>query len=156
MILALKITGILAACVASATLYRMGGADGYNTKFRDFGVPTCVVMVLMIMGFFNWMFIPIFGLTFAAMTTYHKWLGRLVGRKDNEVHWESWAMTGLAYSMALIPYAWTTGHWTGFFVRTAVCTVLTAGWSSLVGNAKWEELGRGFIVTATLPLLLID
>lgn len=154
-ILTLKILGIIATTVSASTLYRMGGADGYNTKFRDLGVPTCMVLSMIIMGKIHWILAICFMLLFGSLTTYHKWFGRLLGRKDNEVHWEGWAMTGFCYAMAMLPFAWTYGHWLGFISRTIVCVLFISGWSVAVGNAKWEELGRGFIINATLPLLLI-
>ena len=41
--------------IASAILYRMGGAEGFNTKWRDLGVPACAIGLLWFLSGWNWM-----------------------------------------------------------------------------------------------------
>ena len=71
-----KIAIWIALCVASAILYRLGGASGYNTKFRDFGVPACVSAVVVLLGQAHWSVVASAILMFGAMTQY--WKGRRV------------------------------------------------------------------------------
>jgi len=126
----------------------MGGASGYNTKFRDFGVPAIGILLLTILGGWHWIYILCFGLYFGSMTTYWK-------KKGTDAKWWNWLLTGLGYSLAFLPFAITSGHWIGFIIRTIIVSIATMVWSDEVGNPVIEECGRGFITTATLPLLLI-
>ena len=139
---------ILLSSIAGGVLYRMGGAAGFNTKFRDFGCPTIALVTLWLLHAWNWWLIPCFGLYFGALTTYWK-------KKGTDAHWYNWALTGLGYSLAFLPYSIATGHWVGFGIRTVVVTAATTLWSQFISNAVIEEFGRGFIATVTLPLLLI-
>lgn len=153
----LKILTWLIVSILAGVLYRMGGAAGYNTKVRDLGVPTIVTVYLLTLGLKAslWSFCGLvvayfiaFGLLFGALTTYWK-------KKGTNVHWWNWLFTGLGYSLAALPIALYTGHWIGFGIRCAVLTGLIVWWSETQGNVVWEEGGRGFLIIATLPLLLI-
>lgn len=143
----------LCATICSAIFYRCGGATGYNTKFRDMGLPTVgIIALLLTYHHYNWQlllaYLLCFGLYFGSLTTYWK-------KKGTDAHWYNWVFTGLGYSLAFLPFAFVTGHWLGFVLRTILVSVLTALWSEKIGNAVWEEMGRGVITTITLPLLLI-
>lgn len=72
-----------------------------------------------------------------------------------DVNWIGWMFTGLGFSLAFLPYTISTGNWLGFGIRTALVTILTSVWSNNIDDAVLEELGRGFITTVTIPLLLI-
>ena len=135
------------AIITGAILYRLGGAEGYNTKIRDFGVPTVGIGLLWFLGGWNWWLIFCFGLYFASMTTYWK--------KGPDAKWHNWLLTGLGYSLAFLPYTIATGHWVGFTIRTVIVTLGVMIWSELIDNPVWEECGRGAITTCTIPLLLI-
>jgi len=138
----------LLASILGAVLYRLGGAKGYNTKFRDLGLPTVGIGLLWILGGWNWWFILCFGLYFGSMTTYWK-------KKGTDAKWWNWLLVGLGYSLAFLPYAVATGHGGGFIIRTVIVTAATALWSEFIGNPVVEECGRGAITTITIPLLLI-
>ena len=159
----IRAIGTLALSVVGAILYRMGGAAGFNTKFRDFGIPACMVGVMISFGQFkHWtdlFLILCFGAVFAVQTTYWK-------KKGTEAKWYNWLFTGLGYSLAMAPIVVAQNwpgmavpglhtHYLGFGIRTVACTALTVIWSVKVGNAVWEENGRGFIQIVTLPLLFI-
>lgn len=141
---------ILTAMIApiSGVLYRMGGSDNFNTKWRDIGVSICVVACLSLLGFFHWVLLIVFGLQFGSLTTYFK-------KKGSEARYWNWAIVGLSDGLTMAPIAVVYGNWLGFGIRTAVCALLTSTWSSLIGNAVLEENGRGWIRVITLPLLLI-
>ena len=134
--------------ILSGVLYRLGGyGPPFNTKVRDFGVPSCMAAYFAITGHWHWVLILCFGLVFGAQTTYFK-------RKGWDVYWFNWLYCGLAFSFALLPYVWATGHWAGFAWRTLVVTGFTVAISELSGKDWIEEGGRGFVQIITLPLLI--
>lgn len=65
---------LMIAGVLSAALYRLGGAHGYNTKFRDIGCP--LVLLGAVIALFGlrigswWAYLLCFGLSWGALTTY--------------------------------------------------------------------------------------
>lgn len=133
----------------AGVLYRMGGAAGYNTKFRDLGVPCVMIAAMSVLGHFHWSLFICFGLLFGSLTTYFK-------KKGANAFWWNWLIVGLAYSLAMLPFtAIVTHNWLGFGLRTVVCTTAVVAWSEFVGNAVIEEWGRGAIIIATLPLLFV-
>lgn len=75
--------------ILGGILGRTGGAHGYDTKYRDFGIPALVCLSIGLVYGFSWWFLLIFLLTFAALTTY--W-DKLFGY-DNL--WFSGLVTGL-------------------------------------------------------------
>jgi hypothetical protein len=146
----------LIASILSAILYRLGGTSA-GTKWRDLGCPLVVTAYLLTLGLkaslwglFGLVgaYFLAFGLLFGALTTYWK-------KKGTDAHWWNWAFTGLGYSLSALPLAFITGHWIGFGIRSIVLTILITFWSEKIGWDVLEETGRGFLITATLPLLLI-
>ncbi len=153
---------LIVGTILGGLLYRMGGAAGYNTKFRDFGIPTVAVLVFLIFCFpkYNLAFLSLiltWGATFAVQTTYWK-------KKGTDAKWWNWLLTGLGYSICWLPTVlalsiWPSSglnaHWLGFGIRSVVCTGLTVGVSQFFGNAVWEENARGWVEIVTIPLLFI-
>jgi hypothetical protein len=135
------------ATVLGAILYRCGGSGRYPRWFRSAGVSFVGVGLLVILGGWNWWLILCYGLYFGSLTTYWK--------KTVDALWWNWALTGLGYSLAFLPFAIATGHWEGFIARTIIVTAMTAIWSESIGNPVVEECGRGAITTLTIPLLII-
>ncbi len=144
---------ILFWSVLAAVLYRVGGTS-WGTKYRDWGVPTCMLWYFILMGVEHWSLVLCWGLMFGAQTTYNKWAAKLIGRDTNDVIWICWAVTGLAYSCALLPLLLGGASLNGCIVRGVVVTLFTLAWSELIGEAWIEESGRGFIQIITLPLLM--
>ena len=68
---------------------------------------------------------------------------------------KNWFLTGIGYSLAMLPYVISEGLWLGFISRTIVLGALTMIWSELISNDVHEELGRGALLTLTVPLLFI-
>lgn len=140
--------------ILGTILYRVGGSDLFlenKTKYRDAGVPLCGCAIVAIhnhplsaMAWLGLMFS--FGLSWGAMTTYFK-------PKGEPVRWFNWLIVGLAFGIAFLPFAWATGAWVAFGIRTALCVFLIAAWSELIGNDVLEEFGRGFIFCATLLII---
>lgn len=136
-------------------LYRMGGASGFNTKFRDFGIPSVGVITLLILGSHyhinTWLvlnYILVWGLMFASQTTYFK-------KKGSDAKWWNWMLVGLVNGVALVPYAWQTGLWIDAILRTAILAIAITIWSEVCDDAVWEEIGRGVLIILTLGLFLI-
>lgn len=139
---------VILASIISAILYRVGGSQYYNTKFRDIG---CSLLACLLAGYlisWDWTLILCFGLSWGALSTYWK--------QGPRAKWYHWIFVGLGYSLAFLPLAIAEGNiWLGFASRTIVLSAATMIWSELNGNAVWEEMGRGVLITLTIPLLLI-
>ncbi len=143
-----KILELFACTILSAILYRMGGASGYNTRYRDIG---CSLLCSLSLGFFvawHWSLILVFGLMWAALSTYFK-------RKGTDAKWYNWMLVGLAFSLATFPFIISQHLWLGFFVRSVLLSGSVCLWSEINGNAVWEEMGRGALIIISIPLLLI-
>jgi len=138
---------IILLAILSGVCYRLGG--WIQTKIRDFGCPTIATIALWLLGIHNPLLLLIhFGLLFASLTTYWKIEG-------NDARWWNWALTGLGYSLALIPICIGIGHWHGFIIRTLVLVLGTVAVSEMSDNVWVEEIGRGALLILTLPLLWI-
>lgn len=143
---------VVICSVAAGVLYRMGGSDAYNTKWRDCGVPACMVIAMALMGHLHWSLILCFGAMFGSMTTYNKWAGYFFNRPDKHtVYLESWIVTGFFYGLSMLPYAIATGSYLPLFLATLTTTTAVALVSELSSNVLVEENGRG--IAAILPLL---
>lgn len=140
--------------ILSGILYRMGGkGKPYNTKYRDLGCAICAILILLVINNdYQWKillsYFVSFGLYFGSLTTY--WKGKAIDCK-----WYHWLFTGLGYGLAFAPFAFVTGKWVGFTIRTLIVGFVCMLWSQTVEDVVKEEFGRGFISTVTLPLLLI-
>lgn len=146
MIMQLWVTLMLA--ILNSCTYRMGGSGNYGRWVRPFGVGFTVLLVSMLWVGFHWSLLLCAGLSAVLSTTYVK-------HKDTDAKWFNWLLVGLILSLAMIPYAWATGHWLGLILRTFVLGAAVCTWSELIGDAVLEELGRGFFIVVTLPLLFI-
>ena len=150
----MKILILLLLSVLSGIFYRMGGSDKFNTKWRDIGVMLCAMLVLISFGGFVYNvktiagLVATAGLTFASLTTYFK-------RKDTDAYWFNWALVGLAFGLSALPFAFATQYWLGFILRTVFLSVTVCVWSEIQGNVVIEEVGRGVLFTASMPILLL-
>lgn len=144
----LKIIATMILSVISAITYRMGGSGNYPRWVRQVGVCSAMTIEMIILGHLHWTLLLCFGALFGLSSTYFK-------KKGTDAMWWNWALVGLSFSLSMLPLVIAQGLWVGFFSRTIACIILTTGWSQLIGNAVWEECGRGAIIILTLPLLLI-
>lgn len=128
--------------------YRCGGSGNFARWFRPVGIALCVMLAMWILGLWHWSVIVCAGASAGLSTTYFK-------KKNTDASWLNWAFVGLAFSLAMLPWAYFSGHWLGFGLRTVVCTAGITLWSIFIGFDILEELGRGFIVISTLAFLLI-
>lgn len=151
-----SITLIITA-ILSAILYRLGGTGGAwwkNTKVRDLGCPiVCLGWLYCHLAAPWWAYFLSVGVMFGSLTTYHKWLSKLI-YKENRVRWCSWLLTGFVYGLSLFILAWVTGHWAGLLYRSVVLGVFTMLWSEAISLDWLEESGRGFLLAITLPIML--
>ena len=142
-----KFLAVIVATIICSTCYRLGGASGFNTKYRDVG---CSIITCLLAGYlisWNWTLILCFGLLWGALSTYWK--------RTADSKWYNWLFTGTFYSVAMLPYVIAECLWVGFISRTIILGALTMIWSELISNDVQEELGRGAFIILTLPLLMI-
>lgn len=142
-----KFLAVIVASTLASILYRLGGANGFNTKYRDVG---CSLITCLLAGYllsWHWTLILCFGLLWGALSTYWK--------RTPDAKWYNWLITGVMYSVAMLPYVIAEGIWLGFLSRTIVLGALTMIWSEITNDAVWEECGRGALLTLTVPLILV-
>ena len=145
-ILIVSILIILVGAIISGILYRCGGVGKpYHTTYRDIGCPIVMLVVMALLGRWHWSLIPSAFLLYGALTTYWK--------RTPDANWFNWLCTGFGYGLAMLPYSIATGCWLGFSLRVIALSLLTMYWSEKNDNVVWEEVGRGFLIIATLPIL---
>ena len=83
-----------------------------------------------------------------ALTTYRYFLPYSVDKT-----FLNYALHGFFIALSMLPYAWAMDIWMGFWVRTAVLTVLMAVWSHFIKEVNLEEGGRGALIILTLKIL---
>lgn len=157
----IKLTTWAVCTFVAGVLYHFGGlGDDYwkkhqhlprwmfNTKVRDIGVSLIDCFLAGVLCGWNWWLILCFGLSWAALSSYYK-------KKGTDATGFTWGLTGFMYGLAFLPYALATHHYFGFAIRTLLLAITTAVWSNNIDSASMEEGGRGGLVTATIPLLII-
>ncbi len=145
----------LGLSIVGAILGRLGGKKGFNTKFRDIGLPCVFGLYLWHLGVFKGIFsliwlIPSLILMTLALTTYRYFLP-----KPKDYSWWHYSLHGFMVSSAVFPLMFSSGHWLGFGMRCIVNSILVGLWSHFISQDDLEEGGRYFIIIATIPLLLI-
>ena len=149
---------MLAGCA-----YRAGGSEKRqdwldfvrNSWVRDWGVAGVFVAQMACFGAFQGLKTGVclllsFLVLAGALSTYRYFLP-----KPKDYSWVHYGLHGFFTALAAIFFAWATGHWLGFGVRVIICAVFMAVWSVKVSWDVLEEGGRGAIILATAPLLLI-
>ena len=153
-----KITYLIATTIASGIAYRLGGiGKPFNTKHRDLVVPAFVLATfyLWTQQFEFWPYFFSYGLLFAALTTYCKFITRLLKKDDSDVYWYNWLCTGVFYGLSALPLMVLEVPLFLILARTAALGVMTMLWSEAADDPFWEEFGRGALVTLTIPILTI-
>ena len=104
---------IIILSVLSGILGRIGGAQGYDSKFRDVGCSLITLFALCVLVGFNfalwWVYLIIFGLHWLTFSTYFSWLFG----KDN-----LW-VSGFAVGLAILPLL----DWT-LFIRAILLAII--------------------------------
>lgn len=143
---------ILSLSTLAGFLYWMGG-EKCGTLWRDAGVPAVVTLYMTVSGHWHWSLILCFGALWGALTTYNKWVGKLLfKRQDSDVHWEGWLVTGFFYGLSMLPYAIATGEYLPFCIRLLAVSGLTLWVSQRIGKAWLEQSLRGVVILITLKL----
>lgn len=118
-----NITVLILLSILSGILGRMGGADGFNTKWRDFGCPSVLICAIVYQfGFvasFWWVYLLIWVLTFGAMTTY--W--------DDVFGYDNLWFSGAVVGGAILPIVFIDWHF--FFLVITRTILLCIVWGSL-------------------------
>jgi hypothetical protein len=144
---------ILFLSIISGLLYRAGGkGKPFHTTYRDAGCSAIALLTLYTSGVHGpwWAFVLSFGALWGALTTYHKWASKPF-YKDDEVHAPSWFVTGLVYGLAFLFFF---PYWKMILARALVLGIFTCIWSESMGDAFWEEFGRGFLLVVTVPIII--
>lgn len=145
-----KIVIVLGMSCLNALFYRLGGyGKPFNTRYRDVGCSLVILATCLILGLFTSFtaYLITFGLSWGAYASYWK--------SGSDMKFRHWCFHGVGIALALLPIAYITGNWLGFGLRLFILPPLIAGWSGIIGEVNLEEGGRGFLIVATLPLLLI-
>jgi len=159
----IKIIAWILATVLSALAYRAGGMGQESTarpkwipKFmrrswvRDWPIAVISLLTLLLWWqpatLLGWaMLICSIGLTGGAISTY--W-DDLFGKTN---YWFHGFIIGLA--VFLLSFCGIT--WGAIILRAFMMAILIGGWCAIFSIDYVEEFGRGFFITATIPLLLI-
>lgn len=147
---------LLIASISAGILGRMGGAKGYNTKFRDLGVP------LIFTGLMIWLLWRSFnvGLLLASTVAFGALLGALTTYWQFLWGYDNLWFSGFCCGLTAFPYIPCTYKWGGFLVRSLLLAII---WGTLnkylpkkfiIDRAVAEEFLRYFALVATAPLLL--
>ena len=142
--------------ILSSLLYRVGGiGKPFNTKFRDFGCPIIMYSYLLTLWYpSNWVGWMMLGLavffTFLSLTTYY----------DKIFGYDNFYAHGFVIGLAALPLTFVgISGWQ--VIGRAIILGLFMGalnWWVEEHNimmSDWvEELGRGAIITLTIPLLM--
>lgn len=155
----------LCKSIMGGILYRMGGSEKFHTFWRDIGISLIMVGSMIELGFGHWTLATSFVLLWVALTTYWDFVNKWFGRSEKEF-WLNWVLTGIGYSIAMIPSVIQFGLWKGFAIRTVVLPASFVATDRLVDfyfdklslpydRAVPKEFWRGFLTIGTLPLLAI-
>jgi hypothetical protein len=116
---------------------------------RDWLVPGVSLLTLLLywqpQGL-EWLWVALFYVANGgALTTYWDWLS---GYDNFYAH-------GLAIGLSALFLAFAEVGLVPVLLRSVVIMSAMGAWSDKEGNADIEEFGRGFICTATIPILWI-
>jgi len=141
--------------IIGGILYRLGGiGKPWNTKMRDLGVPACGLFAMKLLGFdYSWVLYLSTLLLFPALTTYWKKINRFFGDTDENCHWYNWLVHGLVCGLAYLPMCFGGISLYLIIGRAIILAIATMWWSEVIGDVKWEEGGRGFLIIITLGIL---
>jgi len=142
--------------ITCAILYRLGGASKQARekefpwlpfkpwKSRDVWSNACVIAGLYVVGINApwWAVFVSFGLMWGALSTY--W--------DEVFEYDNHYAHGFGIGLAMAPVMFFDEP-VALGIRVILITILMGVWSKLLGNATWEELGRGFVMPLTLALV---
>lgn len=153
--------GIL-ACVISAILYQAGGMGKELTEkpkwipvwlrrswVRDWLVPACVSFMLLSFwwpsSLLSWgLLLLSYILCGLALSTYY----------DTVFGFDNYWFHGFMIGLAAFPLFWGGIAWWLILSRAILLGALVGGWSTLIKVDWIEEMGRGLLITGTVPFFL--
>ena len=147
---------LILAVVASSILYRLGGiGNPFNTKFRDFGCSIVMYSYMLTIWYpLNWVGWTMLGLavffTFLSLTTYYD---KIFGYDNLFAH-------GFVIGFAALPLVFVGISGWQIIYRAIILSLFMGAlnwWveEHQIQRSDWiEELGRGAIITLTIPLLM--
>lgn len=143
----MKILIWLLISVLSAILYRVGGSRKGLTKWRDCGCSTITVLLLWFFLGWHWQLILVFGLMFAALTTYY----------DTVFGYDNMFAHGAGIGLSTIPLLWCGVQWYSIVIYTIALSV-SMGFSRHVIKIdnKTQELIKGALIVVLLRILLTN
>ena len=144
---------VIALSLLSGLLYWVGG-QSWGKKFirRIFCSATALCVYWLLAGFYTayWLaYLLTFGLQYGALTTY------CTPKKQEDVKWWNWALTGLLYGLSAIFLAIVSGDWAAFVTRIVFLGITVCLLSEKLDNDFEEEVARGLLFTGSVPILLI-
>lgn len=160
--LILKISSWLLVCAISSVLYRAGGmSKDATTKpkwipvwlrrswVRDWLCPACVSLVLLSFwwpsSFLSWgLLLLSYILCGLALSTYY----------DTIFGFDNYWFHGFMIGLAAFPLFWGGIAWYAIMGRAILLGALVGGWSTLIKVDWIEEIGRGLLITGTVPFFL--
>jgi hypothetical protein len=153
-----KTLAVIIASIISAGFYRLGGIGGkyFKSWMRDWLIPPLAYGLLYFLrppvNLIGWlMILPAIALTGAALTTY----------LDSIFGYDNFAMHGFLIGLGAFPMFWYGSAWWIILVRAILLGAFMGGLNWWVHKysikySDWiEELGRGFVIVLSIPLLLI-
>jgi hypothetical protein len=133
----------------------MGGSAKFNTKWRDWGCPLVGLLVLINIHSFNigdCLVILSYFLTFllmwGAMSTYWDFIPFNKGEDNFFMH-------GVGIGLSTLPLMLVGIHLYSIMIYAVVLAVSMGIWSKYIKKDVIEEFGRGALIVALLPLLVI-
>lgn len=152
--LKLKSLLVLLSSVIAGILYRMGGSGNFPRQARMIGIPLLSIGLLWALAGWNWWLLLCIPLMIGAISTYWK-------EKDTDATFINYLFHGLGIAVAMLPYCIATHHYIGFIIRGLFLPLAVAFWATKMNRRIlcWEaavvsEFGRGFLIAATMPILL--
>jgi hypothetical protein len=136
--------------VLSGLFYRLGGiGKPFKSWMRDWVCPLIALMAWWILSGFHlshwWAYLVSYGLMGWGLTTYY----------DELFGYDNYWLHGFVIGLAMFPLFWTGIHWWAILLRAIIMGATIGGWSKII-NIDWlEEGGRGVLITATIPILLL-
>ena len=153
----LNILGVIGLSFIAGWLYHLGGTGGAwwkNTKMRDLGVPACGLFAMKLLGFdYSWVLYLSTLLLFPALTTYWKKINWLFGDTDENCHYYNWLVHGLICGLTYLPMCFGGISLYLIIGRAIGLGLMIMIWSEAIGDVKWEEGGRGFLIIISLFML---
>ena len=143
--------GVLA--LLGGLLYRLGGiGKPWNTKYRDLGVALVAAGCWVLLGGgLSWNLALASLLLFASLTTYWGFVNKWLGKPTDTKYWWNWLLTGLGTGLAYLPLGCSEAFW----IRVGVLGIFTMIWSEMFNSVWTEEIGRGFLIVITIPILFL-